>query len=918
MSDSDPGTVIGRDDELTLVDELCKRLSDGTGGALWIDGDPGIGKTTVCDALAESATRRGLRVLRASASEPFQVFPLRTVLAALDISIKSPDRARREIAELMRGGGAGVLDPVLAAAERILEIVDHECSATPVVLIIEDLQWADEATLLLWERIAQGLDQIPLVLAGTCHPAPLRPEVSRLRAAAHDGLAVTRELAPLTPAEVTELAVRLLGAEPDPALAAELRHTGGNPLYVREIVAGWPGDEGGRLPTVDAAIGRRLRLLGEEARTVLRLAALLGREFEVGHLAAASGRTAAELAPVLTRVSAAGTLAEAGDRFVFRHELVRRVLAEETPAPVRVALHAQIARALARSGADVQVVARHLLVTDGTLESWSISWLARIPEAAYLVAPQPAVELLTRAVRALAPADERWAALAGGLVAVCFMLGRDELAETTAAHVAQEVRDPDVRARMQLYRMRLASRQGRIEEALAIAEAALNDPDLSPLWSARLRARSGAVLLKCGRTPDALPVATRSLAEATAVADPIGIGHSHLVLAYRCDPAGALEHFDAGLTGLGSDADSTELRMLLLSNRLAALNNLGRAAEFKRSVDDTMISLARMGVARAGVIAVSAAMGLFDFGAWDDALVQLAAVQPPVPDSVRILRIGLAALIAGHREDWARLRAEVQEGGTIPVTAGDARIFSGYLVAARALRAEADGDPARAADELSCWLADDLVHDARERFMWLPTLTRLALTLGDRSLARAAASAVAADAASPTALVRQVLTATFCQAQLDDDVPELRRVAAAAEEHGWLMLRAAADEETAARLAAAGDEADARAALGDAVRGYLTVGATFDVRRADARLRAHGVRRGPRSAHRRPESGWDALTPTEARVAELVTAGRSNPDIAAELFMSRRTAQTHVSRVLRKLNSSRLDLIRAAPRPSSD
>lgn len=79
------------------------------------------------------------------------------------------------------------------------------------------------------------------------------------------------------------------------------------------------------------------------------------------------------------------------------------------------------------------------------------------------------------------------------------------------------------------------------------------------------------------------------------------------------------------------------------------------------------------------------------------------------------------------------------------------------------------------------------------------------------------------------------------------------------------------------------------------------LGATWDVRRADARLRAQGVRRGPRSLHRRPATGWSALTPAERRVADLVAAGRSNPDIAAELVISRRTVQTHVSHILRKL-----------------
>lgn len=83
--------------------------------------------------------------------------------------------------------------------------------------------------------------------------------------------------------------------------------------------------------------------------------------------------------------------------------------------------------------------------------------------------------------------------------------------------------------------------------------------------------------------------------------------------------------------------------------------------------------------------------------------------------------------------------------------------------------------------------------------------------------------------------------------------------------------------------------------------------------RLDARLRPYGVRRGPRTARRRATTGWDALTPTEQRVAGLVAQGRSNPDIAAEMLLSRRTVQTHVSNILAKLGlGSRIEIAREA------
>jgi DNA-binding CsgD family transcriptional regulator len=87
----------------------------------------------------------------------------------------------------------------------------------------------------------------------------------------------------------------------------------------------------------------------------------------------------------------------------------------------------------------------------------------------------------------------------------------------------------------------------------------------------------------------------------------------------------------------------------------------------------------------------------------------------------------------------------------------------------------------------------------------------------------------------------------------------------------------------------------------------------MDVARLKATFRAHGIRRGPHAKHRRAQSGWDSLTPTEAKVAKLVEEGLSNPEIAAKLLLSRRTVATHVSHILRKLDvHSRTEIAREA------
>jgi DNA-binding NarL/FixJ family response regulator len=108
-------------------------------------------------------------------------------------------------------------------------------------------------------------------------------------------------------------------------------------------------------------------------------------------------------------------------------------------------------------------------------------------------------------------------------------------------------------------------------------------------------------------------------------------------------------------------------------------------------------------------------------------------------------------------------------------------------------------------------------------------------------------------------------------------------------------------------LALAGE----RAAFARAVDVYTALGAAVDVARLQAVFRAHGIRRGPHSKHRRARRGWSSLTPTEIKIAELVEEGLSNPEIAARLLLSRRTVAAHVSHIFKKLDvHSRTDIAR--------
>jgi DNA-binding CsgD family transcriptional regulator len=185
------------------------------------------------------------------------------------------------------------------------------------------------------------------------------------------------------------------------------------------------------------------------------------------------------------------------------------------------------------------------------------------------------------------------------------------------------------------------------------------------------------------------------------------------------------------------------------------------------------------------------------------------------------------------------------------------------------------------------------------------------LAIGDEDTARKATEA--AESAVERGRPEHLAAAHHCRGLVRNDPDETQAAAGVLAGMGFQPFRARALENTAVLRARAGDLTEGRRLYHDAVSIYAELDAAWDITRAAARLRRYGIRRGVRGPRRRPSSGWQALTPTELRVAQLVASGASNPDIATQLFLSRRTVETHVSHILSKLNArSRVDIARRA------
>src|SRR5689334_590177 len=181
-----PSWWVGREQELATLRAGVEALKGGEGTVLWVEGEPGIGKSSlVAEALAANCDP-SWDIGWGTAGTLTQRLPLRAMLDCLQVRPGSPDPRRARAAALLRGFQQGLYaegDTSAGGIEVLEALVDELCAAAPTVIVIDDLQWADESSLVVWHQLAASITQLPLLLIATCRPTPVRAEVLELRAA---------------------------------------------------------------------------------------------------------------------------------------------------------------------------------------------------------------------------------------------------------------------------------------------------------------------------------------------------------------------------------------------------------------------------------------------------------------------------------------------------------------------------------------------------------------------------------------------------------------------------------------------------------------------------------------------------------------------------------------------------------------
>jgi tetratricopeptide (TPR) repeat protein len=534
---------VGRDAELAVLRAAAEALGRGEGTVIWVEGEPGIGKSSLVSEALAVAGQPGWDVGWGAADQLSGRLPLRVMQDCLQVRPNSPDPRRAQAASLLRGQRRRLLsdgDASVNATEVLLTLVDNLCAAAPAVLVLDDLQWADEASLTVWQELAASISQLRLLLIGTCRPAPRPPAVQQARVAAAGSGGQIIALGPLPEPDVTAMVTALIGASPGDGLRQLTAQAAGNPLYVRELVDALLREQAVQLQPVaelalrtgqltaslTAVLDDRLGSVSAETAQLLRTAALLGGRFAVSDLAVVLRRPAADFAGNLQEAAEAGIVDGSSAELAFRHPLIRQALYENTPEALRTALHAEAARELAAAGADTLGVAQQLAAARRPGGSWARAWLTQAGPVLATRAPQLAVELLRRELQETPDGDEARDALAASLIRALLADGGHQEAIAVADRALAVLTDPAQRGETSWMLVNAqVNADYSFTEVIAAVRQALTADDLPRMWQARLLALLAILERSTTGLDVADAIARQALAAAEEAGDPATIVH---------------------------------------------------------------------------------------------------------------------------------------------------------------------------------------------------------------------------------------------------------------------------------------------------------------------------------------------------------------------------------------------------------
>ena len=952
--------LVGRTAELGSLDRALAELERGESAALELVGDPGIGKTRLLAELGARADAHGQLVLSGSASELERELPFGVFVDALDEYVQGLDPRRLdsldddalvELAHVLpslpargEGNGAPRPDERYRTHRAVRHLLERLAVPKPLVLLLDDLHWADSGSIELLGSLLRRPPTTAVLIALVLRPRQVPERLSgALERADQAGILTRLELGPLSVDEAREL----LGTDVGGAVYEE---SGGNPFYLQQLARS-PRDAaqapsagvsfaGVEVPrAVAAALSEELALLPDEARQALEGAAVAGDPFELELAAAAAGVPEASAMEALDELLQRDLVrhTDVPRRFRFRHPLVRRAVYEAAPGGWRIGAHERTAVALADRGAPAVERAHHLERSARHGDLAAVAVLCEAGETAAQRAPATAARLFGAAVRLLPPANaedlgkllsamaqahfaagefyEAYAALLESielapadaiesritLTAACAglenLLGRHQEAHARLMSGLESLSDTSSPAAVALMRELAVDGFYRMEYGWMRDWARRALDAARPLGDRPLTASAAGILTLAGVFDGATREAESARSECAALVDAMTDDELALCLDFAVDTLAAaslyLDRFEeagarsaqaldvARATGQGQ-----VVQILFWSGTIRTLcGRLDGAAE----VLDTAIEVARLS-------------GHAEGQAWN------------------LFSRSLVATAAGDVETALATAEEAMEAlrgleKSFPSLGAGLALASALLAA---------GEPARAVEELVTSAGGDELPlmPACWRPAGFELLTRLCLALGRRDEAAAAAARARALAQElglrmPAAMADRAAAAVALDAGDSMSAAEQALASAARAKEVGAPVEAALARTLAGRaLAQAGERDRAAAELERAAAEFEARGALGHRDAAERELGKLGRRKHRRTRPGKADgAGIESLTERELQVARLVVDRKTNSQIAAQLFLSPKTVETHIRHLFHKLDvSSRVEVARAVER----
>ena len=446
--------IRGRAGELKVIGALVTALVQGHGGVLVIEGPPGIGKSRLLTEVMALADKAGVRTLFGEAFEYQQTVPFFSLFMATlraDPPVGDADALRR------LGGSADLRYWVV---HDLADAIHAAAAQTPLAIVLEDIHWADNGTLLALRSLASARPDVAVLWVLTARTGAGGPAVQETLSVLQRANAAVLRVAAMSPSAVADMVCDAVRANADESLLNLAAKAHGNPFLVRELVGGL--DEEGRLNVsggravasghalprrLGAGMQQRLDHLSNGAGEVVRVAAVLPDRFSAGLLAAMLERQPASLMSALEEAVRADLLVEDDEQLRFRHDLLREATRQSLPQSLRRAMERQSASIMLSMGAAPAEVATQLARSAEPGDREAISALRQAAQSVGHSDASAAADLSKRALELLAADDAEHGPLVAETVGLLNRASRYEEAEELAVAALSEAASPEAGGR---------------------------------------------------------------------------------------------------------------------------------------------------------------------------------------------------------------------------------------------------------------------------------------------------------------------------------------------------------------------------------------------------------------------------------------------------------------------------------------